>query len=88
MDWIHHLLPGLIGAVGVPLLLYLFGLLLSRDRTYGLGYKAGRFLTLIGQKKLGQRSWDQLENRVQATVGDFVDGIYAGMESDDAEQKN
>ena len=71
--------------MGIPLALYLIGLVLPRDRTYNLGYKVGRFLTLLGQRKLGAKKWERLEDRIQATVSDFIDGVYAGLGSDEVE---
>ena len=83
MEWLYHLLPGVIGAVVVPLMLYTFGLLLPRERTYGFGYQAGRMLSSFGQRKIGIRKWEKIEDRIQSTVADFVNGVNAGLESDD-----
>jgi len=77
------ILIGVIAAVAVPLVLYLFGLLLPRKRTYGLGYKLGRLLTTLGQRRIG-RKWESIEDRFKATVADFVQGVYEGLDSDDA----
>ncbi|MDP8239245.1 MAG: hypothetical protein P9X24_09150 [Candidatus Hatepunaea meridiana] len=85
-EWLNPIIPGLIGAVGIPLALYLFGLLLPRKRTFEWGYKVGCFLTKFGQKKLGA-SWGKIEDRFASTVADFVEGVYKGLDSDDAESK-
>ncbi|NQU05890.1 MAG: hypothetical protein HQ568_07340 [Calditrichaeota bacterium] len=83
MEWLDHLLPGVIGAVGVPLMLYMFGLLLPRERTYEFGYQAGRLLSSLGQRKIGVRKWEKIEDRIQSTAADFINGVNAGLESDD-----
>ncbi len=83
MEWLDHLLPGLIGAVAAPLALYMFGQLLPRERTYGFGYWAGRMLSSFGQRKIGIRKWEKIEDRIQSTVADFINGVNAGLESDD-----
>ena len=85
MDWVNNLLPRHIGMVGVPLVLYLMGLLLSRDRTHKAGYKIGRFLTLLGQKKVGG-GWEKIEDKAKTTIADFIEGIYEGLDSDDNEE--
>jgi len=81
---LSSILTGVITAVAVPLVLYLFGLLLPRKRTFGLGFKLGRFLTRFGQRRIGPK-WENIEDRVQATVADFVEGVYQGLDSDDVE---
>lgn len=82
MEWIHHLLSGLLGAVAAPMLVYLVGIFLNRNNTYSLGYKIGRLMTRLGQRKIG-KGWEKLEDRIKSTVADFVDGVYAGLDSDD-----
>ena len=87
MDWLmSHLLPGALGVVGAPLALYIFGLLLPRERTYAIGYKAGRILSGLGQRKIGFRKWEKIEDRIQEKVSDFINGVNAGLESDDAKE--
>ncbi len=80
----NELLIGLIGAVGVPLVLYLWQLLIPRKNTKGWGYRLGRFLTLFGRQKVGVKGWERLEDRLKSTVGDFVEGVYEGLDSDEA----
>jgi len=82
MDW-SLILHGAIGAVGVPVVLYLFGLLLSRKTTHAFGFKIGKLTSGFGQKKVGG-SWDKIESRIQTTIQDFVDGVKDGLDSDDA----
>jgi len=82
-EWLSPIIPGFIGAVGIPLVLYLISLLLPRKRTFDWGYKLGCFLTRLGQKKIGAR-WERIEDRVKSTVADFVEGVYKGLDSDDA----
>jgi len=77
------IIPGLIGAVGVPLVAYLFGLLLPRKVTHGVGYKLGSLLSALGQKKVGKFAWEKVEDRIQSSVDDFVQGVQAGLDSDD-----
>jgi len=83
MDW-NSILTGVVGAVAVPLALYLISLLLPRKRTFGWGYKMGRMMTALGQRRIGP-GWERIEDRVKGTVADFVEGIYKGLDSDDAE---
>ena len=80
---LSSILTGVITAIAVPLVLYLFGLLLPRERTFGFGYKLGRLLTKLGQRRIG-RDWESIEDRIQATVSDFVDGVYQGLDSDES----
>ena len=80
----NELLMGLIGAVGVPLILYLWQLLLSRKSTRRWGFRIGRFLTLFCRQKIGVKGWEKLEDRLKSTVGDFVEGVYEGLDSDEA----
>ncbi len=73
----------IIGVVTPPLLSYIIGLFLPRRRTYGWGYQVGRILTRLGQRRIGA-GWERIEDRVKATVADFVEGVYDGLDSDDA----
>ena len=84
MDW-STILTGAIGAIGVPVALYLFGMLLPRKTTFGWGYKIGRALSKLGQRKFGKNSWEKIEKRIATTVNDFIEGVYSGLDSDDKE---
>ena len=48
-----------------------------------LRYWAGRMLSSFGQRKIGIRKWEKIEDRIQSTVADFINGVNAGLESDD-----
>lgn len=82
MEWIHHLISGLLGAVAAPMLVYLVGIFLNRKNTYAMGYTVGRLMTGFGQRKIG-KGWEKLEDRIKSTVADFVKGVYEGLDSDD-----
>ena len=78
----NEFLIGAIGAVGIPLALWLIGIALPREKTHKWGYNVGRFVTVFLRQKLGKQG-EKIENRMQTTVADFMDGVYEGLDSDD-----
>ena len=82
MEWLNDLIPGLIGAVGVPLALWGINLALPKKRTRDLGFKIGRAMSVFGQKKAG-KGYEKIETRLQTTLHDFVEGVQAGLDKDD-----
>ena len=64
----------IIGVVTPPLLSYIIGLFLPRRRTYGWGYRVGRIMTGLGQRRIGA-GWERIEDRVKATYRDNYDRL-------------
>ena len=79
---------GLIGAVGVPLLLYLWGMFLKRERVKKWGRRIGRFLSKFTNQKLGVIGGEQVQDKLASTLDDFTTGIREGMAEDDKSDPN
>lgn len=75
---------GLAGAVGIPLLLYVWGLLLPRESTFRWGRTVGSFMSRFGRQRIGVKGWEKFEDRFQSTVADFAQGVCEGLDLDDA----
>ena len=69
----------LIGAVGVPLLLFLWQALLSRERVVVWGERVGVFCRVFLFQKIGAAEGSRLAARLVTTVADFVEGLYHGL---------
>jgi len=78
----NEILYGLAGAVGVPLVLFLWQMLLKRESVRRWGVRAGALCSRFLRQKLGVRGGNSLTARIKSTVGDFVEGLYQGMELD------
>lgn len=74
-----ELLKGLAGAVGVPLLLFLWQALLTRERTILWGRRCGALLSRFLGQRLGLRSGGTLAERLRSTAEDFTAGLREGL---------
>lgn len=82
MDWFQAIIPGLIGAVGVPLALFLWQLLLKRHRVKNWGIRVGRLVSRVLGQKIGVSGGEKVEQRIKSTVSDFIEGVFEGMDED------
>lgn len=78
-DWLWSLLGGL----GVPLLLFLWQAILTRDRTEEWGRKCGLLIKVVFRQRLGVAGSLSMRDRFISTVEDFVRGLRLGLEQKD-----
>ena len=81
MDW-HSILISAVVVVGVPLVGWLWGLLLPRKSVRAWGVRLGKVMSAFGQKKVG-KYWESNEKRFQSTLADFIGGVNEGLNFDD-----
>lgn len=77
-----EILYGLVGAIGVPALLFLWQLLLKRERVLAWGMLTGTFCRVFLRQKFGVAGGDRLLDRMTSTVADFVEGVQRGLRGD------
>lgn len=85
-EWLSFVIPGLIGAVGIPLILFVWQALLKRERVKKWGYRIGRFLSKVLGQKLGAAGSEKVEGRIKSTISDFIDGVYEGLDEDNVKK--
>jgi len=82
----------LIGAVGAPLLGFLWQGFLRRETTERWGLLTGRFIAAFLRQKLGVAGGDSIRDRFRSTAADFWRGMEAGLDSlnekEDADASN
>jgi len=69
----------LIGAVGAPLIGFLWQGLLSRSRTERWGRIAGRCIARLLRQRLGVAGGASVRDRFRSTVADLWKGMEAGL---------
>ena len=75
----NEFLYGLIGAVGMPLVLFLWQLILKREAVMCWGMRAGAFCRKFLFQRVGVNGGEKLTERLISTVGVFIEGLYLGM---------
>lgn len=84
MDWLANpIVHGAIGTIGVPAVLFLFGLLMKPERVRSWGYACGKVITTLLRQKIGKSAGEKIEGRFQSTINDFIGGLHEGMDFDD-----
>lgn len=78
----HELVTGLIGAVGVPLIIFLWQTFLKRETVQQWGIRIGRFFSRILGQKIGIQGSRKIRDRILSTVEDLIQGIYTGMDEE------
>ena len=81
----NELLYGLVGAVGVPLILFLWQLLLKREKVVRWGIRSGTFCRRFLSQRMGVSGGGRLIERLITTVADFTEGLYRGLKGDAAQ---
>ena len=71
----------LLGAVGAPLIGFLWQALITRESTERWGRLTGRFVSCFLRQKLGVKGGDSLRDRFKSTVEDFLRGLEAGLDN-------
>lgn len=66
----------LSGAVGVPLIIYLWNLLLPRTKVYDFGYKMMSALMAFSFEKVGESSGRKLIISIENTLTDLTSGMH------------
>jgi len=80
MEWLTGNMQGMLAMVAVPAVLYLAGLLLSRERTYGWGYRMGRlFMTLAIWERMKPVTNGKIKDRICNTLTDFFSGVVDAL---------
>ena len=72
----------LIGAVGAPLIAFLWQAFLKRETTEQWGTRAGKVITRFLRQRLGVKGGDSVRDRFQSTVEDFLRGLEQGLKAE------
>ncbi len=71
---------GLIGAIGAPLIGFLWQSLLSDEKTEAWGVRIGAFCRIFLFQELGASAGNELVNRFKGTVAKLSSGVIKGLE--------
>ncbi len=74
-DWV----VSLIGAIGTPLILFIWQCFLKRELTEDWGRRIGRVLTIFFRQRLGVTSGNSVAEKFQSTAEDFINGLRQGL---------
>jgi len=72
----------LVGAVGAPLIGFIWQALLKREDTERWGKLIGSFVTRFLRQKLGVKGGDSVRDRFKSTAEDFMRGLESGLEEE------
>jgi len=75
----NEFLYGLMGAVGMPLILFMWQLFLKREAVMRWGERAGAFCRTFLFQRVGASGGGKLSERFISTIGDFIEGLYLGL---------
>jgi hypothetical protein len=78
IEFIKNLGIDWVVGIGVAILPFI----LPNKLLFKLGYALGKILTTVLRQKVG-KSGEAVEKYFQGTVGSFVNGLNAGLDSDD-----
>lgn len=73
----------LVGAIGAPLIIFIWQALLKRESTENFGRRIGRLVTIFLRQKLGITGGNTVRDRFQSTVEDFTNGLKQGLHMDE-----
>lgn len=73
--------PITIGAI-TSIILLIISKQLPNEKIAQFGFKIGTFLTTFGGLKMG-KTWEKIEDFLINSVGVFMEGIKAGLNSDE-----
>jgi len=74
----------LIGAVGAPLIGFVWQAFLTRESTERWGRLAGAVIAKFLRQRLGVTGGDSIRDRFRSTVADFWRGMETGLGDDPA----
>jgi hypothetical protein len=77
-EWIWSL----IGAVGAPLVVFVWQSFLKRETTEAWGRRVGVLISTILRQRFGVKGGESIRDRFASTVEDFVKGLLDGLKSD------
>jgi hypothetical protein len=80
MFGIHNaVLIAAIGAVGVPLIGFIWTMFLKRESTMKVGRALGSLVSVFLGQRLGRPVADAVDGRLATTAQDFIDGFKEGL---------
>lgn len=85
---LNELLVGAVGAVGVPLLFFLWSLFLKREKVVGWGKTIGTLCRTFLFQKLGNESGGKVSGRLSTTIDDLTFGVRWGLTNEEPPKRN
>jgi len=79
----RDILLAALPTVGIPLLMFIWGIILSRERTVIAGYSLMAFIGLFFRQKLGLASGKVVNERIGTTMDDLTFGMRLWLQGKD-----
>ena len=75
----------ILSSAGVAFGLLILGRIMPNEKVKVIGELLGKRLSALGNHKVGRKVYEPLEGFIQNSLGVFIEGLFAGLDSDDKE---
>lgn len=73
----------ILGSLSVGTVIMVLARIIPNDKVRAAGVSSGLFISVLGMKRFGRRTWEKIEDFLENSVGVFLVGLKAGLDQDD-----